>query len=170
MIFNAENFDIFRLGSVPVSYPPKNINTLALLVTPENIGALSLELEGELRYNVEAEPYFKTWVSRKSAEVEGGSVCLTVYEGDWLVILWNEIRIFRQEEFEKTFQVDHGPDAVNVASVAKHIGDPVIPRVGPNYDPAKFYKSAQDPKIYEKTDNGPMTAIATAVGELETDK
>ena len=116
MIFNAENFHIFRLGAVPVSYPPKYINTVALLVTPENIGALSLELEGELRYNVEAEPYFKTWVSRKSAEVEGGSVCLTVYEGDWLVILWNEIRIFRQEEFEKTFQVDHGPDAVNVAS------------------------------------------------------
>lgn len=155
MIFNAENFHIFRLGAVPVSYPPKYINTVALLVTPENIGALSLELEGELRYNVEAEPYFNTWVSRKSAEVEGGSVCLTVYEGDWLVILWNEIRIFRQEEFEKTFQVDHGPDAVNTLSPAD------LPEINKQRDVMGLKPY---PDLTDKTE------IVPAVGELDTDE
>lgn len=117
MIFNAENFDIFRMGSIAVSYSPKHINTVAALVTPENIGAMSLEFESELYYNSDGEPYFKAKVSRKHSSIADFSRELTIYEGDWLVILWNEIRIFRQEEFEKTFQVDHGPDAVSTDMV-----------------------------------------------------
>lgn len=127
MIFNAENFDIFRMGSIAVSYSPKHINTVAALVTPENIGAMSLEFESELCYNSDGEPYFKAQVSRKHSSIEDFSRELTIYEGDWLVVLWNEIRIFRQEEFEKTFSVDHGPDAVNTQRVA---ATEIMPRVG----------------------------------------
>lgn len=107
MIFNAENFDIFRLGGVAVSYPPKQINTLALLVAPEKIGALSLELEGELKYGPDGEPYFTFTAERDAGDGMATTVQLTVYEDDWIVVLWNELRIFRQEDFEQTFQVDH---------------------------------------------------------------
>jgi hypothetical protein len=107
MIFNAENFDIFRLGSVAVSYAPKNINTVALLVSPENIGALSLEFESELKYDREGAPFFGVSVARETEGDPERCASIMVEEGDWIVILWNEIRIFHQEEFEHTFQIDH---------------------------------------------------------------
>lgn len=117
MIFNAENFDIFRLGSVAVVYPPKNINTVALRVAAENIGALSLEFESELRYDADGSPYFNILVERGASDEMAKSFNLQVFEGDWIVILWNEIRIFREEEFKNTFEFDRGPDAVSTDMV-----------------------------------------------------
>lgn len=149
MIFNAENFDIFRLGAVAVSYAPKNINTGALLVTDENVGALSLELETELRYNTEGEPFFNFQAARVREDNVGQRV-LTVYTGDWLVILWNEIRIFRQEEFEKTFTVDH----VDYEAMRKYAAADAkaTEQLGQNVGgPKGILQGFQDPTMYETT-------------------
>jgi hypothetical protein len=98
------------LGVVPVSYPRKNINTMALLATTENIGALSIEFDAELRYYGDSGmPYFTFWAKRNGTEQDPTEweQELLIKPGVWIVVLKDEFRTFRQNEFEHTFTVDH---------------------------------------------------------------
>lgn len=99
MIANPYETNLAHLGAVPVSYEPKKINTIAIQATPENIGALSVEVESELFYDA-SRPYFGMRVERES-----GDRALTVRLGDWLVVLWDSYYVFRDREFINTFEV-----------------------------------------------------------------
>lgn len=103
MIANPHN--MYLPGLESVSYPPKKINTVAVKVTPENIGILSIEFEAELLYSQQTgQPYFFADFDRGS-DVDSATV--TVRLGDWIVVLWDQFRIFRENEFLNTFRMNY---------------------------------------------------------------
>jgi hypothetical protein len=102
----VEEFNIYSLGAEAVSYHLKDIHTLALQVTEKNIGILCLELETELIYTADGAPYLNVYVARGSKENPENDRGLIVRPTDWLVILWDEIHLFRDPEFRSTFSFD----------------------------------------------------------------
>lgn len=102
----VEEFNIYSLGAEAVSYHLKNIHTLALQVTREKIGGLSLELEVELTYGIEGEPRLSFWAARGTKNEPENDRNIIVQPGDWLVILWDEIHMFKDEDFRSTFSFD----------------------------------------------------------------
>lgn len=113
MILTAEDFDsLYHLGSVQVTYSPRNINTEAIQVTKENIGALSVELRQDLRYGDDGQPFFSCDAARKDKKETGQApyTVMNVRVGDWVVVLWDELHVFRDYEFKHTFDfVDPKP-------------------------------------------------------------
>lgn len=115
----VQEFNIFTLGGEAVSYHLKDIHTIALQVTPGNIGILSLEFEVELNYSSEGDPYIDVWVARGSAKNPEGDRGLTFRPDDWIVILWDEIHKFRDPEFKATFSFD-GLSTAGEAEMVKY--------------------------------------------------
>lgn len=110
MIFNAESLNIYTLGGEAVSYSLKDIHTLALQVTPENVGLLSLEFEAGLRYERNGSPFF-TFKGQRDVEREGLEFLVSVvHVTDWIVVLWDELHVFRDKEFRHTFSFDNAAD------------------------------------------------------------
>ena len=104
----ANPHELYLPGLESVSYPPKKINTVAVKVTPENIGALSIEFETELFYGrPSGEPFFNLDVGRPTQENPDRFVTIQVHLGDWIVVLWDEYRLFRDHEFKNTFRVNY---------------------------------------------------------------
>jgi hypothetical protein len=105
--FFAKDINLFHFEMRDCSYPPKDIHTMALEVTVENIGALSLEFETELMYHA-GMPFFPVSLARKpkGEDKEGSVRPRQIRLGDWLVVLWDEIHVFRDTEFKYTFRVD----------------------------------------------------------------
>jgi hypothetical protein len=108
-IFAGQDFAaIYHLGSIPVSYPPKDIRTEAIQVTLANIGALSLEFHASLRYAVDdGMPFFNLDVRRAIDEDPDKSISVHVRVNEWMVVLWDELYIFRDAEFRNTFVLDN---------------------------------------------------------------
>lgn len=102
----ANPHELYLPGLESVSYPPKKINTVAVKVTPENIGALSLEFETELCYFNTGAPFFEIEVSRGTETDPKPNRFIQARIGDWLVVLWDEYHLFRENEFKNTFQVN----------------------------------------------------------------
>jgi hypothetical protein len=103
----ANPHELYLPGLESVSYPPKKINTVAVKVTTENIGALSLEFESELCYFNNGVPFFETEVSRGTEAEPKPARYLQIRPGDWIVVLWDEYHLFRENEFQHTFRVNH---------------------------------------------------------------
>jgi hypothetical protein len=103
MIFAAKDFNVYHLGMIPVNYPPRSINTYAIQVTSENIGALSLELQVGLRYDGDGVPYVKFAAERGTVEQPDTPDGLHVYVDDWIVVLWDQLYVFQDTEFRNTF-------------------------------------------------------------------
>lgn len=103
----ASPLNTYLPGLESVSYPPKKINTVAVKVTRENIGALSIELEAELMYFGTGMPHFYMDVERSVGE-EKTLATLEVNVGDWIVVLWDEYRLFQEAEFMNTFDTNSG--------------------------------------------------------------
>ena len=106
----ANPHEMYLPGLESVSYPPKKINTVAVKVTPENIGALSIEFEAELMYEPETdEPYFFATFYRPGDSESRNSVEVEIRADDWLVVLWDQYRVFRDNEFKNTFRFNNAP-------------------------------------------------------------
>jgi hypothetical protein len=106
MIFSGKDFQVYHLGSVAVSYPPRSINTQAIQVTPQNIGALSLEFKVGLHYSTDGSPYIKIHVEREPfTSGPKRTVELMIFVDDWIVVLWDELHIFQDVEFKNTFHI-----------------------------------------------------------------
>jgi hypothetical protein len=100
---------LYHLGALSVSYPPRDINTAALQVTPENIGALSVEFHEDLRYEEAGpgRPYFMFRAERANdEEPDRNAVALRVCLGYWIVVLWDQLHVFRDFEFKSTFTIN----------------------------------------------------------------
>lgn len=107
MIANPHN--TYLPGLESVSYPPK-VKTVAVKVTRENIGALSIEFASELLYfQNNGEPFFYVDLQRTNEDGTPGSVRTMIRIGDWLVVLWDEYRVFREAEFSYTFRLNAVP-------------------------------------------------------------
>lgn len=112
MALTAEDFDaVHHLGALPVSYPPRDINTEAIQVLPENIGALTVEFHEDLRYEENGRPYFIFVADRTTDEdPDKPPAVLRVCLDYWIVVLWGQLHVFRDFEFKSTFNVKHsGP-------------------------------------------------------------
>lgn len=107
MIFSAADFTGYHLGTIPVSYPPKNIYTQALQVLHENIGAIALEMQRELFYNEAGLPYVTFQARRGTDEDPRNPEVLTLRATNWLVVLGDELHVFRDFEFKATFHQVH---------------------------------------------------------------
>jgi hypothetical protein len=155
----VEEFNIYSLGAEAVSYHLKDIHTLALQVTEQNIGIVSLELETELLYNNEF-PYLNIAVARGTKEEPEEDRTLIVRPTDWLVILWDEIHLFRDPEFRSTFSFDGLSAPVVTDEEIKEIATTAKLRkdvLGPNYHAGSLFKSeGQEPGFYEGIDQEPM--------------
>lgn len=103
----ANPHEMYLPGLESVSYPPKKINTVAVKVMPENIGALSIEFESELLYDQRTgQPHFFADFDRGN---DLDSATIEVRLGDWIVVLWDQYRIFRENEFANTFRLNSVP-------------------------------------------------------------
>lgn len=102
----ANPHDMYLPDLESVTYPPKKINTVAVKVTPENIGALSIEFEAELCYSNNGLPFFEVEASRGTKENPKPNRFLQIRTDDWIVVLWDEYHLFRANEFEHTFRMN----------------------------------------------------------------
>jgi hypothetical protein len=105
-VYDAQSLNLSHLNPQPVSYHPKNIHTEAIQVTPDNIGKLSLEFEEELFYGADGRPYFVFSAKRFDPDEPDGQQPpneLYLRLTDWIVPLWDEIHVFRDVVFQKTF-------------------------------------------------------------------
>lgn len=100
----ANEIDLSHFNTAMAGYGPKNIYAEAVLVTTENIGKLALEFELDLRYMGNhglGTPFF-TFLAKRELE---DPIELTVLPNFWIIMLWDEIHIFRDDLFNKTFEV-----------------------------------------------------------------
>jgi hypothetical protein len=108
--YYAASVDLSHLNPYQVSYDPKQIHAEAVLVTTENIGKLSLEFETELLRGGDGISHFYIKVARKLEQDTTetgmtGNTLLCVRQGDWIVPLRNEIHVYPDDIFRKTFDV-----------------------------------------------------------------
>lgn len=102
MIFGTKDVNLSHLDPIQVSYAPKGIITEAIEVRDENIGKLALEFETELRYYDTGLTWF-TFMADRDAEPPLNSRKLLINVGFWIVVLWGELHVFRDKEFQSTF-------------------------------------------------------------------
>lgn len=168
-IIGVEDFNIYTLGAEAVSYHLKDIHTLALQATRENIGILALELAVELLYDGN-DAYFRIRVERGTDENPEAARMLAVHPNDWLVILWDEIHLYRDYEFRNTFSFDglSAPPIENVPRMTSGDVKTVGAQIEENFgQPTQVMTPVGGPGI---EDSGPMTEITATVGELDTDE
>lgn len=154
---SAKDVNLFHLGMREVSYPAKDIHTMALEVLPENIGALSLELRSHLRYYADTgTPYIVFWAERKGDENSPVRKAeLLIRPGDWIVIVWDEIHIFRDAEFRCTFRMD---------TPAPHVRDyPVVDSLTP--EPSTWVRDVDTTKR-----DGPQDSVVAHDPVVETNQ
>lgn len=125
----AADVDLSNFSPVLVEYGPKDIHAQAAKVTEDNIGQFALEFELDVNYpfpNRTGLPYMTFLATRAHEE----PIELTVSTNEWVVLIWGEIHIFRDDLFKKTFEIPNIENEVELERPeAKHIiGDPVIPR------------------------------------------
>ena len=182
----VEEFNIYSLGAEAVSYHLKNIHTLALQVTPENIGILCLELETELIYTAEGEPYIVIYVARGTKEEPEQDRNLVVRPTNWLVILWDEIHLFRDKEFRSTFSFDglSAPAEKELREYAEADAKATAALFKPNVEvlsalgatpedieEQKVLARIAEPALERAAEKeAEKTQIVPAVGELDTDE
>jgi hypothetical protein len=102
MAFNAESVDFGNFHPVQADYGPRDIHAVAAMVTSNNIGQWSLEFEQDLEDATGGKPRFYFTADREGDD----PIVLSVEAGVWIVKVWNELHIFKDGMFQKTFAVD----------------------------------------------------------------
>jgi hypothetical protein len=97
----ANEIDLSHHDPIMAGYGPKNIYAQAVLVTLDNIGKLALDFELDLRY-LGGKPCFRFLAKRELDD----PIELMVFPGYWIIMLWDEIHIFRDDLFRKTFEIE----------------------------------------------------------------
>jgi hypothetical protein len=105
--YEASEIDLSTFNPLFASYGPKSIYAPAALVTEDNIGQIALQLERDVLYPFESmpgagAPFIKFMALRHTEE----PIELTIYPGCWIVLIWDEIHIFKDGLFQKTFHFD----------------------------------------------------------------
>lgn len=101
MAFTAESVDFGNFHPVQADYGPRDIHAEAAMVTTNNIGQWSLEFEQDLDSSISDLPRFFFDAEREGDE----PIKLEIKPGVWVVKLWNELHVFKDGMFQKTFDV-----------------------------------------------------------------
>ena len=133
--FDTASLNLGHLQPAHVSYEPKGLHTEAILVTPDNIGKLSLEFEAELLFNTQGQPYFWVTAARlleQDTDETGmtGSTRFAVKVSDWIVPLRGEIHLYPDALFRTTFTFDVGEPQVYLPDLLHEIGEEHTQAVG----------------------------------------
>lgn len=108
--YEGNEIDLSTFNPVLASYGPKSIQATAALVTEDNIGQIALQFERDVLYWPEdiacINPYIRFLAVRNTEE----PIELTVRPGFWIVLIWNEIHVFKDGLFQKTFEVSSMSD------------------------------------------------------------
>jgi hypothetical protein len=99
-----------RLPLVPVFYAPQGIRTFAVQVGPETMGAMSIEFGVEINVNHPNVRYLPCVFERFNGKEESRTIERTIFYGEWLVILHDEVLVFPQDSFLHTFSEDRQPE------------------------------------------------------------
>lgn len=102
-VWNAEGVDFDNFNPVSADYGPRDIKAVAAMVNRQNIGQWALEFEKDLsgQHSKDGDPFFEIM-----AEREGESpIRLTIKPGFWIVKVWNELHVFKEGLFQRTFEV-----------------------------------------------------------------
>ncbi len=98
-----------RLPLVPVFYAPQNIRTFAVQVSPETMGAMSIEFGVEISINANTR-CLPCAFERFNGRDESRTIERTIFYGEWLVILHDEVLVFPPDTFLHTFSEDRQPE------------------------------------------------------------
>ncbi len=101
MAFNAESVDFDAFHPVTADYGPRDIHAVAAMVTSHNVGQWAVEFEKDLINGGAGGPSFEFVAEREGEE----PITLTVKAGVWIVKIWQELHIFEDGMFQKTFSV-----------------------------------------------------------------
>jgi hypothetical protein len=95
-----------RLPIIAVFYEPQGIQTVAIQVTPETIGAMSIEFGVEISVTHPNHKFLPAMFERLSGKDEARSIERTIFYGEWLVVLNGEVLVFPADTFWNTFSQD----------------------------------------------------------------
>jgi hypothetical protein len=100
----ASDIDLSNFNPIMADYGPKNVHAPSVLVTEDNIGQIALEFELDVQYLdvTFVRPYIKFYADRTADD----PIELMLQPGSWIVLIWNEIHIFRDGLFQKTFDIE----------------------------------------------------------------
>lgn len=101
MAFNAESVEFNNFNPVTANYGPRDIHAVAAMVTSDNIGQWALEFEKDLDDVSGGKPRFYFVAEREGEE----PIKLKMEAGVWIVKVWNELHVFKDGMFQKTFDV-----------------------------------------------------------------
>lgn len=104
MIYRAEDADLSDFDIKRVSYKNNTMFTEAVQVTIENIGGLSIEFETGLSYGGGV-PYFQFLAQRGTEDEKMEPTKMHIVVGLWIIVLWNELHLFHDREFQNTFTI-----------------------------------------------------------------
>jgi hypothetical protein len=106
MNINPRTLD--RLPLIEVVYIPQDLHTYAVQVCNETIGAMAIEFGVEIGIAHPNHKWLPTAFERTNSKGEKIIIERTLNNGDWLVILNDEVIVFPSEPFWSTFA---SPDA-----------------------------------------------------------
>lgn len=95
-----------RLPLIAVFYEPQGIQTVAIQVTPETIGAMSIEFGVEISVSHPNLKCLPAAFERLSGKDEARTLERTIFYGEWLVVLNGEVLVFPADTFWNTFSQD----------------------------------------------------------------
>jgi hypothetical protein len=110
-----------RLPVIAVFYEPQAIQTVAIQVTPETIGAMSIEFGVEIGVSHPNLKSLPAAFERLSGKDEARSIERTIFYGEWLVPLNGEVLVFPADTFWNTFSQDKPAEHAFEAQVSEGI-------------------------------------------------
>lgn len=100
-VWNAEGVDFSNFNPVLAEYGPRDIHAEAAKVTRHNVGQWALEFEKDVLHGETGMPYFMIKADREGDQ----PIELRVEQDVWLVKVWNELHLFKDGLFQRTFTV-----------------------------------------------------------------
>jgi len=94
---------LVRLPCQQVVYVPQNLQTIAIQVTRETMGAMAIEFGCEVQISHPNMRFLVALLQRYNVKRENGFIERALYFGDWLVVLEDEVHVFPEDIFGATF-------------------------------------------------------------------
>lgn len=119
---HLDNLPVLR-----VVYVPQDIHTVAVQVSRETMGAMSIEFGVEIMTAQSNHRWLPALLQRRNAKGDQGFIERALNLGEWLVALDEEVHVFPDDTFSYTFANDEQPlHAVAVNDVREELGLPAF--------------------------------------------
>lgn len=108
---HLDNLPVLR-----VVYVPQDIHTVAVQVSRETMGAMSIEFGVEIMTAQPNHRWLPALLQRRNAKGDQGFIERALNLGEWLVALDEEVHVFPDDTFASTFANDEAPAHEMVSS------------------------------------------------------